>query len=399
MKSLLYHAFGLKGYRYLATRYEGREIIFEVESEKEPEFKKEGEWVKAGWRWREVRMVSIGFKAVWIRVKVQKWKNSETKKTREQEVEFVSKGATVSRALARQVVELARFMTLEDVSLLVKLSWGTVKEIVKKRLEKDYTRIGYKKVRRVGIDEIYLGKKEKFITLVLDLDSGRIIWVGAGRGVESLRGFWKRLKSAGGHLEAVAMDMSGAYASSVRERAPHAIITFDHFHVVKLMNERLDDLRRELVREAGDKVAKESIKKMRWLLLMSKKNLDESGSIKLQKALDLNRPLAIAYLLKEELSLLWNQTDIQAAKEFLEQWCEKAQASGIAQLQAMVKTLKKHAQGILSYYTTGLTSAVVEGTNRKIKTLLNQAYGLRDQAYLKLRLFALHESKLKFTGV
>jgi transposase len=289
-------------------------------------------------------------------------------------------------------------MTLLDIAAWLDLSWGTVKEVVKRRLQKDYQRIGYKHVRRIGIDEIYLGRKDKFVTLVIDLDRGRIIWVGAGRGGSALREFWRRMKCSGARLDAVAMDMSGAYARSVRENAPHAIITFDHFHVVKLMNERLDSLRRELVSAAGDEAVKKNIKGLRWVLLKNRSNLDEDGEASLKKALDTNRPLSVAYLLKEELSLLWDQPDKDTGAQFLVRWCQKAVASGISQLKAMAKTLVRHQEGILHYFTTGLTSAAVEGTNRKIRTLLRQAYGLRDNEYLKLRLYALHESKLKFVG-
>jgi len=125
--------------------------------------------------------------------------------------------------------------------------------------------------------------------------------------------------------------------------------------------------------------------------------LDCDGKASLQKGLDANRPLAIAYLLKEELGLLWKQPDKSAGQKFLASWCQKAIASGISQLQAMAKTLLRHQEGILSYFTTGITSTTVEGTNRKIKILLCKFYGLRNQEYLKLRLYALHE--FKFTGV
>ena len=101
-------------------------------------------------------------------------------------------------------------------------------------------------MRQIAIDELYLGRTRKYITLVMDMESARIIWVGEGRGAEALREFWRRFKLSGARLKAVAMDMSGAYACSVRAHAPHAILTFDRFHVMKLMNERLDDLRREL---------------------------------------------------------------------------------------------------------------------------------------------------------
>ena len=204
----------------------------------------------------------------------------------------------------------------------------------------------------------------------MDLESGRIIWVEQGRGSQALREFWRRFKLSGARLKAVAMDMSGAYAASVRAHAPHAIVTFDRFHVIKLMNERLDKLRRELAREAHDPNAKQAIKGLRWLLLHRRDNLEKDAARRLERSLVLNEPLQCAYLLKEELAEFWQQKDGREAWGFLREWCAKAKASGIRQLQAMAATLLRHAKGVLSYYKTGLTSGKMEGINRKIRGLL-----------------------------
>jgi transposase len=300
--------------------------------------------------------------------------------------------------LARMIVDLARFMTLSDIAGWLGLSWDTVKDVVKKRLEKDYRRIGYRKVKAIAIDELYLGRTRKYVTLVIDLESGRILWVGQGRGSGALREFWRRFKLSGGRLRAVAMDMSGAYAASVRSHAPHAILTFDRFHVVKLMNARLNDLRKELVGQAQDEETRKSIKGLHWLLLQRADNLEENAAKRLKRSLKLNAPLHCAYVLKEELGQLWEQADGRKAWAFMREWCAKARASGIRQLKAMAKTLLSHAKGILSYYTTRITSAKMEGINRKIRGLLASAFGFRDQDFFKLRLYGLHEAKFKFVG-
>ena len=113
-----------------------------------------------------------------------------------------------------------------------------------------YARIPLREVRRLAIDEIHLGKKAKFLTLVIDLDTGRILWVAKGRGGDALRKFWRRLRLARARVEAVACDMSAAYWSAILEHLPGAAVVFDHFHIIKLANEKIDDLRRALQREA-----------------------------------------------------------------------------------------------------------------------------------------------------
>jgi transposase len=289
-------------------------------------------------------------------------------------------------------------MTLKDVAMHCGLSWDTVKEIVKARLEKEYRRVPLKRIRRLCIDEIYVGRSAKFMTLVMDADSGRILWVGQGKGGPALREFWRRTKCAQARIEAVCMDMSAAYARSVREHIPHAVIVFDHFHVIKLMNEKLDDLRRELVREVETEDSKRAIKGTRWLLLRRRDNLPADRKGELEEALKLNEPLACAYLLKEELSLAWQEESQPSMVDYLEAWCEKAIASGISQLVAMAGTLCRYAEGIIAWATTRLSNGRMEGINRKIKTFLRQAYGLRDPEFFRLRLLSLHEAKHQLVG-
>lgn len=296
------------------------------------------------------------------------------------------------------MIDLSRMMTILDVAELTGLCWDTVKGIIKKRLAKDYAHIRLKELRRLAIDEIYLGRKKKYLTLVIDQESGRIVWVGKGRAGEALHGFWRRLKASGAQIEAVAMDMSQAYASAVARHLPEAIVVFDRFHVMKLMNEKLDDLRRELVRQAEHQDAKVAIKGTRWLLLYRRDNLPKNKAGELKRALEMNKPLATAYLLKEELGLAWEQGSWEAMADFLSSWCEKAILSGIGQLAQMAQTLTDHGRGILGYTVNGITNGRMEGINRKIKTMLRMFYGLRDDDFLRLKLYALHEAKHKLVG-
>jgi transposase len=296
------------------------------------------------------------------------------------------------------VIDLSRMMTILDVAELSGLCWDTVKGIVKKRLAKDYAHIRLKELRRLAIDEIYLGRKKKYVTLVIDQESGRIVWVGNGKAGEALHGFWRRLKASGAKIEAVAMDMSQAYASAVARHLPEAIIVFDRFHVMKLMNEKLDDLRRELVRQAESQDAKVAIKGTRWLLLYRRDNLPKNKAGELKRALEMNQPLSTAYLLKEELGLAWEQGTWEAMADFLSSWCQKAILSGIHQLAQIAQTLTDHGPGILGYTVNGITNGRMEGINRKIKTMLRTFYGLRDDDFLRLKLYALHESKHKLVG-
>jgi transposase len=288
-------------------------------------------------------------------------------------------------------------MTLSDVADLTLLSWDTAKAITKAHLAKDYGRPALRDVRYLAIDEIHLGKKNRYYTIVLDLEDGRILWAKPGRGKAALRGFWRRLRAAKTKIRAVATDMSAAYWSAVLDQLPGVALVFDKFHVLKLMNERLDDLRREMVREAEGPL-KLQIKGTRFLLLRNPENLKGDQIPKLDKALQLNEPLLLGWYLKEELRELWNQTSRSQMENFLKDWCDKAGQTGIGQMLKMAKTLRTHTSGILAYADYPITSGKLEGINNKIKTLTKRSYGFHDQNFFILKLLSLHHSKYKLLG-
>jgi len=227
-----------------------------------------------------------------------------------------------------------------------------------------------------------------------------VVFVGEGKGSQALEPFWRRLRASRAKIQAVAMDMSPAYIKAVSEQLPKAQIVFDHFHIIKLFNEKLSDLRRELFREATDKLHKHVLKGTRWLLLMNPEHLDPKRNERqrLEKALELNAPLATAYYLKEDLRQLWQQPDWRTARKYLTSWCARAMASKIGILQQFARTLRKHAWGILNYFKFPISTGPLEGTNNKIRTLQRQAYGFRDQEFFKLKIYALHETRYELVG-
>ena len=196
------------------------------------------------------------------------------------------------------------------------------------------------------------------------------------------------------------MDMSAAYWRAVMTHLPKAKIVFDHFHVIKLFNDKLSNLRRELYREATDVLQKTVLKGTRWLLLMNPENLDAEKDEKrqLEEALSLNKPLATAYYLKDDLRRFWDQPGKAFATTFLDGWIRRARASGIKILQQMAKTLAAHRTGLLAYYDVMISSGPMEGTNNKIKTMKRQAYGFRDMEFFKLKILAIHETKYALVG-
>lgn len=288
-------------------------------------------------------------------------------------------------------------MTLADVAGVVGLSWDTVKDIVKPHLRKAVTPARFKGLKHLAIDEIYVGKKRKFYTLVIDLDTGRIVWVAHGRSQACLRGFWRRLRLAKAKIQAVAMDLGAAYWKAVRDNLPRAAVVFDKFHVVKLVNERLDEVRRQLVREAEQDL-KADIKGTRFLLLSRRNNLTPEKMCALDAALRANQPLFAAYYLKEELLLLWAQPTAKDMRHFLKTWCRRALATGLAPFRSLVKTLRSRRKGILEWFNHPINSGRMEGINNKVKVMTRSAYGYRDEAFFILKLYNLHHARQELVG-
>ena len=292
-------------------------------------------------------------------------------------------------------------LTLQDAATMFGVAWHTVCEMDLARLQK-LPRPQLSEVKRLAIDENYWGARHGFVTVVLDLDSKAIVSVTKGRGQAALDQFFSTLKRSQAKIEAVATDMAGGYIAAVMEHLPKAALVFDHFHVVKLMNEKLSDLRRELHRELTDKMHKQVLKGTRWLLLRNPEHLKQTEKVdekaRLQEALKLNESLSIAYYLKEDLRQFWNQKSKPAAEKYLESWCRRAEASGIRQLHTMAKTLRTHRRGLLNWYDHPISTGPLEGINNKIGALQRRAYGYRNYEHLKEKLLTLHHTKFMLQG-
>jgi transposase len=401
--SLLYHAFGIRHYQCTRVGFVASEIIFYAKPAPKLICCSEcssTDVIRRGEKERRFRSSPIGSKHVWCQVKIPRVECRQCGLVRQIRIGFADGQNSYTKAWANYALELTQRMTIKDVALLLGASWDTIKDLKKKYLRKHFAKPSLKGVRKIAIDEICIGKGHRYVTLVMDLESGAILFVGDGKSAESLKPFWMRLWRSRGNIEAVAIDMSAAYISAVKENLPDATLVFDHFHVVKLMNEKLTDLRRELYREATSGDAKQVLKGSSWLLMKNPENLDEDRdeSARLQEALKLNEPLSIAYYLKEDLRQLWAQGFPFKARLFLMSWCERAIASGIKQLVTMAATLTRLSEGLLNYYKQPISTGKLEGTNNKIKTVQRQHYGLRDREFFDLTLYSLHQMKYAIVG-
>jgi len=349
-------------------------------------------------RW--IRNLPIGRDCTWIVATLPRVECRACRIVRQVNIGLADTRRTYTHAFERYVLELCRRMTMQDVAEHLGVSWDIVKDIHKRYLQKHFAKPPLQDVRHIGIDEICVGRGYRFLTLVLDLDTGAILFAGEGKKAAALDPFWRRLAAAQAKVRAVAIDLSPAYQKAVEENLPAAAIVFDRFHVIKLYNQKLSQLRRDLHRQATDDLQKKVLKGTRWLLLKNPENLDpvKGEPKRLKEALRLNESLAIAYYLKEDLGQIWEQLGKFSAKMKLFDWYHQAMDSGIRILQDFARTLLAHSHGILAWYDHPLSNGPLEGTNNKIKTMNRQHYGLRDKEFFKLKLYQLHQTKYALVG-
>jgi len=401
--SLLYHAFGVRHYRHVRTHYVNGRVVFTLRQNQEmlrcPDCGSR-DVVRRGQVVRRFRTVPIGRKPVFLELPMQRVACRVCGVVRQVRLPFADARRSYTRAFERYALELSQKMTIQDVARHLGVSWDVIKDIQKRHLKRRYERPRLKDLRWIAIDEIATGKGQRYLTVVLDLMSGAVVFVGRGKDAAALEPFWRRLRSSGARVAAAAIDMAPAYIAALESNLPQAVIVFDHFHVIKRYNDMLSNFRRWLYHRVQDESQRQVLKGTRWLLLKNPEHLDESRNeqARLAEALALNRPLALAYYMKEDLRQLWSQPDKARAAAFLDDWYRRAEASGIRMLERFARSLARHRDGILAYYDFRISTGPLEGTNNKIKTMQRQAYGYRDEEFLRLKLYALHTMKYALVG-
>lgn len=401
--SVLYHGWSVRGYVYLKTEYRRGKIIFHIDRAADkrccPDCQSKRIVLKGSFR-RELRTLPIGRKPVILCVHLHRVLCSSCSALKQESLgPLAFPRKHWAKALGRYIVGLLRYSTVEDVATHLGMTWDTVKDIHVWALTLRFKRRRIKHLRRLAVDEVAVRKGHRYLTVVLDHDTGQIVWVAKGRKRESFEPFLRRLKRAPVPIKAIAMDMWPPYIEAVAKYFSRDVIVFDHYHVIANCNKMLDDLRRREATTATTPV-RPFIKGSRFLLLKAAEKIEDGTPArrKLDRLLDLNRNLCIAYILKEELRDLWASDTLAEAEEGLESWLENAYGSGIDLVHKFADMIERHRYGILNYFENPISTGKLEGTNNKIKVLKRKAYGFRDMEYFKLRLYFLHECRYAIIG-
>jgi len=333
---------------------------------------------------RAIRDLNFASARVWLRCTYRKVWCEQCSRVVVEDLELFDPYQRVTRRLARAVHELCKGMTVSDVARHYGLDWKTVKNIDKAFLEEQYGQTDYDGLRLLAVDEIAIKKGHRYMTVVIDHVTGRVVWMGKGRKKETLDAFFAAMTDQQKQgLEAIAMDMWQGYISSVEEAVPHVKIVFDLFHVVAAFNKVIDKVRISEKKQAS-KEYRGVFRGAKYLLLRRRVRNREHRE-HLRQLLHLNERLFQVVLLRDKLPLIWGYSYRRCAEKALEEWCGLARTVGHPAVTAFAEMLERHREGILNHCDYPLHTSKLEGINNKIKVIKREAYGFHDERYFTLK--------------
>lgn len=272
----------------------------------------------------------------------------------------------------------SQLMTQKAAARLLHISASTLSDLLHHSITRLRDGHRIRGLTSLGVDEISYCKGRKYATVVYDLDRSCVVWVGQGKGRETIDRFFQKSLSASQRNQILwaACDMSEAYIGAIEEHCPNVTLVLDRFHIVKAINLALDEVRKEQWREASAQERK-VLKGLRWLLFKNPSTRSKKDFRTLQALQRGNRRIYRAWLLKDEFEHFWDFKAPWAAERFLKRWTTSALRTRLEPMRKLVNSLRKHSTQIISFVESRLTNAVAEGLNRIIKIVKNRASGFR----------------------
>jgi len=307
--------------------------------------------------------------------------------------------APFSKRFEDAVGQACESAAARQVALRFGLAASTVRAIDLRYLERWAADRKRPVLAQMGVDEIHLGKKQKFITVVSNLDNAEPVWFGRERKKETLDGFFEGELTSRQRMRitAACVDMWEPYRLSIEQWASNCRIVYDKFHVMQHANKAIDEVRRtEFFRKGG--VMRGLVKGKRWLLLSRWMNLSSPKRQELTELFAMNRKIFKAYLLKESLDRLWTYRSEGAMVNYLHRWIGQLRWQRLKPFQKLAEMLVSHLDGILNYCRTKVPLGIVEAINGNIKCLLRRGRGYKNLRYLLLKAQRIAATKTEFVA-
>jgi len=286
----------------------------------------------------------------------------------------------------------AKRLSWKEAARAFGTSWENVFRSVKHAVSWGLAHRKLDDLRAIGVDEIQWQRGHHYLTLVYQIDEGckRLLWVTRERTEGSLRGFFTMLKEeARASIRFVTSDMWRPYLNVIAERIGHAVHVLDRFHVMKKMNEAIDEVRRAEARQLKEDGYEPVLKHARWCLLKRPENLTDAQTVTLAELLRYNLRSVRAHLLREDFQRFWEYTSPHWAGRFLDQWCVRTMRSKLGPMKKIAKSLRDHRELILNWFRAKgtVSSGTVEGLNNKVKLTTRKSYGFRTFEAVEIALY------------
>lgn len=324
---------------------------------------------------RTWRHLAIGGVKTIIRSPIRRLRCPACKAVKTELLPWARHGSRFTRPFEDAVGFLAQRLDKTSVAEIFGIAWVTVGAVAERLVAEKLPESRLDGLKRIGVDEIGYRKNHKYLTVVVDHVDGDVVWAGEGRNAETLSAFFAELgPERAKDLELVSIDMSAAYEKAVADAAPGAKIVYDRFHLAKMAGEAVDELRRESMRQlAGED--KRALKKTRWILRKNPGNLSDQEVDRLAELQKTNAPLYRGYLLKDVFNSIFLESCPKRAKRRFHAWISWAGRSRLKPFVRMARTVRRRLDGIVEYIRSGLTNAILEGMNNKIRLLSHRAFG------------------------
>jgi transposase len=299
--------------------------------------------------------------------------------------------STLTKAYAYFLAHWAKRMSWAEVGRAFNTSWDSVFRSVKMVVEWGLTHRCLDNVRSIGFDEV-LWLRGKFLTVVYQIDEGtrRLLWVGRDRTVKTTLRFFRQFgRERAAALQFVCSDMWQPYLKVIARKAKQAVHVLDRFHIMAKMNEHIDEVRRQEVKELKEKGLGDVLKGARWTLLKKPENRTAQQEVKLAELVRYNLRAVRSHLLREEFQSFWNYASPHWAGLFLDRWCTKVMRSKIEPMKKTARSLRRHKALILNWFRAcgQVSTGAVEGLNNRLKVITRRAFGFRTYAGVETALY------------
>jgi transposase len=327
-------------------------------------------------RTRRWRHLDLGRVRCFVECELRRFPCPGCRRVVSEAVPWARPGARFTRAFEDVVAWLARQTAFSVIGRLLRISWRSVARIVGRVIAELRPNERLAGLARIGVDDLSYRRGYRFLTVVVDHDSRRVVWVGKGHSQQTLERFFDQLGREGTEaLRAISCDMWAAYQKAIAARAPAARVCIDPFHVVQRANRAVETVRkqewRKLRQEGGQA---RWLQQTRWSVLKRPERLSGRQAESLALLQRENARLYRAYLLKEQLRGIYAATPGDAAK-LLDGWISWASRSDLRPFLTLARTLRKHRDGVLAAIELGLSNSRLEALNARIRLINHRSYG------------------------